>query len=156
MYSFSSFFKSFSNFGQAKAEVADAKKESTETKSYQQNSAFLARRNHGGPGTGDKFGRYGEGEYEKLVTQNGKKEYTNSFVNPVLTRPPTYVNSYTNNLIGKPLNYEHTRAWQRANKGYSTGTIFSSGISRLGSLTSLFNSAINDPFGHNNGSSRWT
>ncbi len=158
MYSFSSFLSSFRNFGQAKADVADAKEESSSDTKAQDRANFLARRNHGGPGTGDKFGRYKDlTEYKDHVTQGGKKEYTNSFVERDKT--PTYTKSYTDNIIGKPLNYENSNAYKRAYAGYSTKTIFSSGISRLGNLSSLFNSVIKNPFGNNNnkyGGSRWT
>lgn len=164
MYSFSSFLSNFRNFGQAKSEVADAKEESStktkESSSYQQNTSFLARRNHAGPGTGDKFGRYQGDEYQNQVTQNGRKEYSNSFVNPVLTRPPTAVASYTDKLMSGPVDYTKTKAWQRANKGYSTGSIFSSGVARLGTLSSLFDSVMNDPMAYsrnqNYGASHWS
>ena len=51
--------------------------------------------------------------------------------------------------MSEPLDHTQTNAYKRAFAGYSTGTMFSAAVSRIGSLTSLFDSAIEDPFGAN-------
>lgn len=107
---------------------------------------FASWRNHGGPGSNDKFGRYTKSEQENLHSRNGSRENKpDTFV--VRKREPSAVSSYTDKVIGREIDYSQTAVYKRAHQGYSTGTIFSSGISRLGSLSSLFNSVMQNPLG---------
>lgn len=149
MYSFSSFFSFFRGFAQAKADVAEAKEESSSPNTYS------TKRNHGGPGTNNKFGRETREEQIATDTRNGARDKApDVYVTP--ERTPTYTNTYVNHLGSTSINekYANSRAKKRAYKGYSTGGIFSYGVSRLSSLTGLFDSMISNPLQQR--SSYWT
>jgi hypothetical protein len=130
MYSFSSFFNRFQNLNQAKSDVAEAKIESSSARTT---------------ATSDKTAiSQGIFNPESLRSVGISDKFFASF-----KTDPTTVNNHVKKLMSGPLDHTQTNAYQRAFAGYSTGSIFSGAVSRLGSLTSLFDSAIQNPFGVN-------
>jgi len=127
MYSFSSFFNRFQNLNQAKSDVAEAKIESSNLR----NTA-----------TTDKTA-INQSIFNPQISLGNDKYYAS------FKTEPTTVNNHVKKLMSGPLDHRQTNAYKRAFAGYSTGTMFSAAVSRLGSLTSLFDSAIQNPLGMN-------
>jgi len=144
---FRSYLSLFRNYEQAETDVANAK-EASKTEPVTTVQITKTNRNHGGQGTNDEFGRLTKAEQDNIHTRGGTREMPDIYVSP--DRSPTLVSNYVDNVIGRSIDYSQTKAYKRAYSGYSTGTMFSAGVSRLGSLASLFSSAISNPFGSNN------
>ena len=118
------------NFNQAKSDVAEAKIESSNVRNTATTDKTTISRGIFNP--------------ESLRSVGISDKFFTSF-----KTPPTFINDYVTKLKSGPIDHTQTRAYQRAFKGYSTGTMFSAAVSRIGSLTSIFDSAIEDPFGAN-------
>lgn len=138
MYSLSSFLNSFRGLSRAQEEVAEAKQEASKPNTFL--SAFDFRtRNHGGPGSNDKFGRYTREEQIDVITRKGTRTDTpDTFIKTV--REPSPVSSYVSNLINRTNDYTQSRAYKIANNLIDRNgnpitpktSIYSSGIDRLG------------------------
>ena len=146
MYQFSSIFSLFRSLAQAKTDVSEAKEESR--------SPFTSTRfkpkSRWQPLSTDKWGRPNTERIARIYGPNADKNgdgVVDLFTTP--KREPSFVRNYTTNLRNTSINdkYANDPIRIRAHKGYSTGTIFSSGVSRIGQLTSLFEEAQNNPFG---------
>jgi hypothetical protein len=129
MYLFSSFFNRFQNLNQAKSDVAEAKIESSNVRIRATSDETAISQGIFNP--------------ESLRSLGNPKYYAQ------FRTTPSHIDQYVKNLKSGPLDHTQTNAYIRAFAGYSTGSIFSGAVSRLGSLTSLFDSAIQKPFGVN-------
>ncbi len=103
-------------------------------------------------GTGDKWGRQSKKEQLTGIA-NGEIDNTPDgftvFTNRQKLDKPSAVDIYLKNLEA-PITTERlskSRAWQRANYGgtYNRSSLFSSGLSQMGSLAGLFDSVIAQP-----------